>query len=161
MASCWLSQTGAIFVLLAISKPCIRFRWSLYRFQPKSTHLSSGTLGFPSSGQVQSFLSKSCICITYRIPHIIPCSCVVCLLRYVLLSGVCFFGLVPVTSRLWVPVRLRPFVFFMDSFFFLAGFQARWSYPRNHFYLCLLVVRSIAMSHYLPLVTSCLPYCHV
>ena len=23
------------------------------------------------------------------------------------------------------PVRLRPFVFFMDSFFFLAGFQAR------------------------------------
>ena len=24
----------------------------------------------------------------------------------------------------------------MDSFFFLAGFQARWSYPRNHYYLC-------------------------
>ena len=33
MATCWLSQTGAIFVLLAISKPCIRFRWSLYQFQ--------------------------------------------------------------------------------------------------------------------------------
>ena len=28
---------------------------------------------FPSWGQVQSFLCKSCICITYRIPHIIPC----------------------------------------------------------------------------------------
>ena len=43
------------------------------RFQLKSPHLSSGTLGFPSWGQVQSFLVKSCICITYRIPHIIPC----------------------------------------------------------------------------------------
>ena len=44
-------------------------------------------------------------------------------------SGVCFFGLVPVTSRLWGPVRLRPFVFFMVLFFFLAGFQARWPLP--------------------------------
>ena len=41
----------------------------------------------------------------------------------------CFFGLVPITSRLWGSVRLRPFVFFMDSFFFLAGFQARWPLP--------------------------------
>ena len=98
MATCCLSQTGTIFVLLAISKPCIRFRWSLYRFQPRSPHLSSGTLGFPSWGQVQSFLVKSCICIAYRIPHIIPCSCVGCLLCCVLLSGVCFFGLVPVPS---------------------------------------------------------------
>ena len=65
----------------------------------------------------------------------------------------CFFGSVPITSRLWGPVRLRPFVFFMDSFFFLAGFQARWPYPRNHFYLCLLVARSFAMPmlRYLPL----------
>ena len=73
MTTCCLSQTGAIFVLLAIFKPCIRFRWSLYRFQPKSPHLSSGTLGFTSWGQDQSFLVKSCICITYRIPHSIPC----------------------------------------------------------------------------------------
>ena len=82
---------------------------------------------------------------------IIPCSCVVCLLCCVLLSSVCFFGVVPVTSRLWGPVHLRFFVFFMDSFFFLAGSQARWPYPQNHFYLCLLVVRSIAMPHYLSL----------
>ena len=54
--TCCLSQTGAIFVLLAISKPCIWFRRSLYRFQPKSSPLSSGTLGFPSWGQVQSYL---------------------------------------------------------------------------------------------------------
>ena len=64
----------------------------------------------------------------------------------------CFFGLVPITSRLWGPVRLRPFVFFMDSFFFLAGSQARWSYPWNHFYLWLLDARSFAM----PMV-RCLP----
>ena len=83
MATCWLSQTGAIFVSLVISKPCIRFRWSLYRFQPKSTPLSSGTLSFPSWGQVQSFLSKSCICIAYRIPHVMHCfaSCCLCIAR--------------------------------------------------------------------------------
>ena len=68
------------------------------------------------------------------------------------------FGFVP---ELWAFVRLHPFVFFMDSFFFLAGSQARWPYPRNHFYLCWLVVRSIAMPCYLPLAISCLPYCHV
>ena len=64
----------------------------------------------------------------------------------------CFFGLVPIPSRLWGSVRLRPFVFIMDSIFFLKGSQARWPYPRNHFYLCLLVVRSIAMLRYLSLV---------
>ena len=161
MATCRLSQTGAIFVLLAISKPCIRFRWSLYRFRSKSTHLYSGTLGFPSWGQVQSSLCKSCICIASRIPHIIPCSYVGCLLCRVLLSGVCFFGLVPVTSRLWGPVWLRSFVFFMDSFFFLAGFQARWPYPRNHFYLCLLSC-SLFCYAYDAIPTTCLschPYC--
>ena len=68
------------------------------------------------------------------------------------------FGFVP---ELWGFVRLHLFVFFMDAFFFLAGSQARWPYPRNHFYLCLLVVRSIAMPRYLPLAISCLPYFHV
>ena len=65
----------------------------------------------------------------------------------------CFFGLVPLMSHLWGPVRLRPFFFFMDPLFFLAGFQAIWPYPRNHFYLCLLVARSfdMPMLRYLPL----------
>ena len=36
------------------------------------------------------------------------------------------FGFVP---ELWGFVRLCPFVFFMDSFFFLAGSQARWPLP--------------------------------
>ena len=73
----------------------------------------------------------------------------------------CFSLIVPVTLRLWGSVRLHPFVFFMDSFFLLAAFQARWPYPRNHFYLCLLVACSIPMLRFLPLALSCLPYCHV
>ena len=152
MATCWLSQTGAIFVLLAISKPCNRFRCSLYRFQPKSPHLSSGTLGFPSWGQVQSFLVNHAYAshTASRIPylvHVLVVYYVVCFFRCY------FFGLVLITSHLWGPIQLRPFVFFMDSFFFHAGSQARWPYPRHHFCLCLLVARSFAMPmlRYLPL----------
>ena len=43
----------------------------------------------------------------------------------------------------------------------LRTLQARCPYPWNHFYLCLLVIRSIAMSRYLPVVISCLLYFHV
>ena len=68
------------------------------------------------------------------------------------------FGFVPELSGF---IRLRPFVFFMDPFFFLAESQARCPYPRNQFYIYLLVVPSIAMLRYLPLAISCLPYCHV
>ena len=102
-----------------------------------------------------AYASHTASRISYHV-HVLVVYYVVCFL-----SGVFFLGLVPITSRLWEPVRLRPFVFFMDSFFFLAGFQARWPYPRNHFYLCLLVARSFAMPQYLPLAISCLPYCHV
>ena len=94
-----------------------------------------------------AYASHTASRISYHV-HVLVVYYVVCFF-----SGVCFFGLVPITSRLWGSVRLRPFVFFMDSFFFLAGFQARWPYPRNHFYLCLLVARSFAMPmlRYLPL----------
>ena len=54
-------------------------RWSLYRFRPKSTHLSSGALGLPSWGLVQSFPSEARICIAYHIPHIMPCFASCCL----------------------------------------------------------------------------------
>ena len=101
----------------------------------------------------------------HRIPHPTYHAMFMCWLFTILCASFwcCFFGLVPITSRLWGPVRLRPFVFFMDSFFSLAGSQARWPYPRNHFYLCLLDARSFAMPmmRYLPHALSCLPHCHV
>ena len=103
---------------------------------------------------IKSDMHHTCLCI-------MPCLCDGCLPCCLLLSGVASSGWFPITSRLWGFVRLCPFAFFMDSFFFLVGSQARWPYPRNHFYLCLLVVRSIAMSHCLSLAISCLPYCHV
>ena len=105
----------------------------------------------------QASLNRTCIildCASYHV-RVLVVYYVVCWLFTMLCASFrcCFFGLVPLTSRLWGPVRLCPFVFFMDSFFFLAGFQARWPYPRNHFYLFLLVARSFAMPmlRYLPL----------
>ena len=42
-----------------------------------------------------------------------------------------------------------------------CGISGTMTIPRNHFYLCLLVARSIAMPmlRYPPLAISCLPYC--
>ena len=102
-------------------------------------------------------LNRTCIILVCASCHVYACVFTMLFASFRFASLVSF-GFVP---ELWGFVRLRPFVFFMDSFFFLAGFQARWPYPRNHFYLCLLVVRSIAMPRYLPLAISCLPYCHV
>ena len=68
------------------------------------------------------------------------------------------FGFVP---ELWGFVRLRLFVFFMDSIFFLAGSQARWPYPRNHLYLCFA---SCSLYCHAPLPITCYimsPFCHV
>ena len=42
-----------------------------------------------------------------------------------------------------------------------CGISGKVTYLRNHFYLCLLVARSIAMPRYLPFALSCFPYCHV
>ena len=63
----------------------------------------------------------------HHIPHPAYHTMFVCGLFTMLCASFrcCFFGLVPVTSRLGGPIRLCPFIFFMDSFFFLAGFQAR------------------------------------
>jgi len=87
-------------------------------------------------------LKWTCIILNCASCHVYACA-----FTMLFVSFWCCF-LVPVMLRLWGFVRLLPFVFFMDSFFFLVESQARWSYPRNHFYLCLLVV------------ISCLPYCH-
>ena len=163
MATCWLSQTGAIFVLLAISKPCIRFRWSLYRFRPKSSHLSSGMLGLPSYCHVHHFPSGARTCIAYHISHIIhvlhhvacaflviDCGSVACVLvlgrsgRRVRERGTCWVRLRGSSFRqLWEPCRQDDHTLEITSIF------------------ALLVIRFIAMLRYIPLAISCLPYCHV
>ena len=60
---------------------------------------------------------------------IMPCLCDGCLPCCLLLSGVASLGSSGFVLELWGFVRLRSFVFFMDSFFFLAGSQARWPLP--------------------------------
>ena len=60
---------------------------------------------------------------------IMPCLCDGCftmLFASFRFASLVSFGFVP---ELWGFVRLRSFVFFMDSFFFLSGFQARWPLP--------------------------------
>ena len=155
MLSCCLTQISVILVLLAICKPCIRFRWSLYRFRPKSSHLSSGMLGLPSYCLVHHFPSRARICIAYHISHIIhvlhhvACACLVidcgsvaCVLvlaragRRVRERGTCWV-------RLRGPCRQDDHTLEITSIF------------------ALLVVRSIAMLRYPPLAISCLPYYHV
>ena len=42
-----------------------------------------------------------------------------------------------------------------------CGISGKMTIPSKSLPFCLLVVRSIAMSRYLPLAISCLPYCHV
>ena len=94
-------------------------------------------------------LNRTCIILVCASWHVYACvfTMLVASFRFASLVS---FGFVP---ELWGFVRLRPLVFFMDLFFFLAGSQARWPYPRNHFYLCVLDAFSFAMPmlRYLPL----------
>ena len=66
---------ASYLVLLVFCKPCIRIRWSLYRFQPKSSHLSSGILGLPSWCLVHhlSFWSTHTLCISPLAYHDMFC----------------------------------------------------------------------------------------
>ena len=77
-------------------------------------------------------LNRTCIILVCASCHVYACvfSVLLASFRCASLDSVGF------VLELWGFVRLHPFVFFMDSFFFPAGFQARWPYPRNYFYLC-------------------------
>ena len=59
LSCCCFQQLALYMVLLVIFKPCIRFRWSLYRFQLKSSNLSSDMLGLPRWCHVHCFSSVS------------------------------------------------------------------------------------------------------
>ena len=94
---------------------------------------------------------------------IMPCLCGGCLLCCLLLSGVASlvsFGFVP---ELWGFVLLRPFVFFMDSFFLPCGISGKMIIPSKSL---LSLLCQFARSFALPLL-RCLPFacqpptCHV
>ena len=76
----WCILDGIVLLIAALCHYCFAchlqtvhpIRWSIYWFRPKSTHLSSGTLGLPSWCLVQSSLSEACICIAYHISLIMP-----------------------------------------------------------------------------------------
>ena len=70
---------------------------------------------------IKSDMHHTCLCI-------MPCVCggFTMLLVSFRVASLVSFGFVP---ELWGFVRLCPFVFFMASFFFLAGSQARWPLP--------------------------------
>ena len=78
---CCFKKFASCLVVLVIRKLCTRIRWSLYRFQPKSSHLSSGILGLPSWCLVHPFPPGARICIAYHISHIMTCiaSCCLCI----------------------------------------------------------------------------------
>ena len=91
---------------------------------------------------------------------IMPCLCAGCLPCCLLLSGL-LLSLASASFRScedsFDSVRLSSSWTRSSS---LQDFMQDDHYPRYHFYLCLLVVRLTVMSRYLPLVLSCLPYCH-
>ena len=68
-------------------------------------------------------LNRICIVLVCASCHVHACA-----FTMLFVSFQCCF-LVSVTLRLWGFIWLHPFVFFMDSFFFLAGSQARWLLP--------------------------------
>ena len=101
----------------------------------------------------------------HRIPHPGYHTMFICWLFTMLCASFRVASLVSFSFvlELWGSVRLRPFVFFMDSFFFLAGSQARWSYPWNHYYLCFARCSLFCYAYAMMPATclSCLPNCHV
>ena len=82
---------------------------------------------------------------------ILPCLClcvyyVACFFR---VASLVSFGFVP---ELWGSIRLRPFFFFVDSFFFLVGSQARWPLPSISL---LSLLASCSFYLYVVLPTTC------
>ena len=108
----------------------------------------------PCHALFKSDMHHTCLCI-------MPCVCGGCLLCCLFLSGL-LLSLASVSFRSCEDsfdyLRLSSSWTRSSS---LRDFRQDDHYPRNHFYLCLLVVRSFAMPRYLPLAISCLPYCHV
>ena len=123
-----------------------------------------GVLSICNSLHIELHLNCSVVCFTLPLHASLNQTCIIlvcaswlvyaCVFTMLFVSfrvaSLVSFGFVP---ELWGFVWLHWVVYFLDSFFFLAGSQARWPYPRNHYYLCYAsCLDANAMSHYLPLV---------
>ena len=129
-----------------------------------------GVSSICNSLNIELHLTCSIVCCTLPCHESLNRTCIMldcaschdysCVFTMLFVSFRCCF-LVPVMLRLWGFVRLRPFVFFMDSFFFLAGFQARWPSPWISL-VSLLASCSLFCYAYAAIPTtflSCLLYC--
>ena len=110
-------------------------------------------LVFQVDALIISLSSGACICIAYHVLHIMSCfaSRCLCITPWLIVGPFLVF-------LLWVePGDENAYEELVENAYedqvstTVRTLQARWPYPRNHFYLCLLVVRSIAMSRCLPL----------
>ena len=77
-----------------------------------------------------------------------------CLLCCVLLFRCCFFGLVPVTPRLWGSVRLRPFVLLHGLVLLPCGISGKMTIPSKSL-LSLLASCSLFCYAYVAIPTTC------
>ena len=86
-------------------------------------HLNCSVVCFTLS--CHASLNRTCIILVCASCHVYACVFTALFASFRFASLVSF-SFVP---ELWGFVWLHPFVFFMDSFFFLSGFQARWPLP--------------------------------
>ena len=104
-------------------------------------------------------LNRTCIILVCASWHVYACVFTMLFASFRFASLVSF-GFV---SELWGFVRLCSFVFFMDSFFFLAGFQARWPLPLISLLSLLsscFVLSLCCTTYHLPICsTLCLVFC--
>ena len=115
-----------------------------------------------------------CSCLHHLLPWVlhvalscIMLGCASCLV-YVscVYHVVCFFSIVPVSLWSWgfvrlCLVRLRGFIFFMDSFFFLARISGKMTATLDLTTIIAMLVASFYRYAALPIFcSSSLPYCH-
>ena len=123
-------------VLLAICKPCVRFRGSLYRFQLKSSPLSSGLLGFPRWGLLHHLLLRlKCF---HMHTHIILASCWLCIAPCLILCHVVFLCWVEPGAETENEVTTEV-EFEEPSYDPIDDSTGKMTWPRYHYYLCLLL----------------------
>ena len=149
---------ASYLVLLVFCKPCTRIRWSLYRFQPKSSHLSSGILGLPSWCLVHPFPPGAHICIAYHISHIMTCiaSCCLCIAPWFIVVPLLVFLLWVEPGDEYVHEELVEYANEDQAFDNSENLAGKMTIPSKSFLSLLASIRSISMLALLPCL-PCLP----